>query len=114
MKCAALTGISPEVIKDLKKGNPRTIELQSTHNIVSIATVTPGPETHVFMTSVDHEDLRPGGCGNMCLCACHINLDEKDGGVFAWLVFRGTGADICEGTGKILCNFSSQAGLPRR
>ena len=39
MKCAALTGISPEVIKDLKKGNPRTIELQSTHNIVSIATV---------------------------------------------------------------------------
>ena len=39
MRCAALTGISPEVIKDLRGGKPRTIELQSMHNIVSIAGV---------------------------------------------------------------------------
>ena len=76
MRCAALTGISPEVIKDLKKGNPRTIELQSTHNIVSIATVTPGPETHVFMTSVDHEDLDPGDAG-ICVYVLATSISMK-------------------------------------
>lgn len=63
MRCAALTGISPDVIKDLRRGKPRTIELQSTHNIVSIATVKPGPDSHIFMTSVDLEDLDPGDQG---------------------------------------------------
>jgi hypothetical protein len=63
MKCAALTGISPEVIKELKAGKPRTIELQSMHNIVSIAGVKPGPDSHIFMTSVDLEDLDPGDHG---------------------------------------------------
>ena len=63
MRCAALTGISPEVIKDLRTGKPRTIELQSTHNIVSIAGVKPGPDSHIFLTSVDHEDLDPGDQG---------------------------------------------------
>jgi hypothetical protein len=66
MKCAALTGISPEIIKDLKAGRPRTIELQSTHNIVTIADVEPGPETHIFLTSIDLADLSPGDPG---ICA---------------------------------------------
>ncbi|MFA6363952.1 DUF473 domain-containing protein [Methanoregula sp.] len=63
MKCAALTGISPEVIRDLRTGKPRTIELQSAHNIVTIAGVEPGPEIHIFMTSIDIEDLGPGDAG---------------------------------------------------
>ncbi|MEN6395914.1 MAG: DUF473 domain-containing protein [Methanoregula sp.] len=63
MKCAALTGITPEVIRDLRLGKPRTIELQSTHNIVTLADVAPGPEVHIFMTSIDVEDLGPGDAG---------------------------------------------------
>lgn len=63
MRCAALTGISPEVIRELKAGRPRTLELQSTHNIVTIANVQPGPEVHIFMTSIDVEDLSPGDSG---------------------------------------------------
>ncbi|MDD1699927.1 MAG: DUF473 domain-containing protein [Methanoregula sp.] len=63
MKCAALTGISPEIIKELRSGKPRTIELQSMHNIISIVGVQPGPESHIFMTSVDLEDLDPGDHG---------------------------------------------------
>jgi hypothetical protein len=63
MRCAALTGISPDVIRDLKAGRPRTLELQSTHNIVTIANVHPGPEIHIFMTSIDVEDISPGDSG---------------------------------------------------
>jgi len=63
MKCAALTGISPEVIRDLRAGKPRTIELQSAHNVVTMAGVEPGPEVHLFMTSIDIEDLGPGDAG---------------------------------------------------
>jgi hypothetical protein len=63
MKCAALTSISPDIIRDLKAGRPRTIELQSTNNIITIAAVEPGPETHIFMTSIDIEDLSPGDAG---------------------------------------------------
>jgi hypothetical protein len=66
MRCAALTGIAPDVIKDIKAGRPRTIELQSTHNIVTMASVEPDPETHVFMTSIDLADLDPGDTG---ICA---------------------------------------------
>jgi hypothetical protein len=63
MRCAALTGISPEIIKELKSGRPRTLELQSAHNIVTIATVEPGPDTHMFITSIDLADLGPGDTG---------------------------------------------------
>lgn len=66
MRCAALTGIAPDIIRDIKAGRPRTIELQSTHNIVTMASVTPGPETHIFMTSIDLDDLGPGDAG---ICA---------------------------------------------
>ena len=76
MRCAALTGISPEVIKDLRVGKPRTIELQSTHNIVSIARVKPGPDSHIFMTSVDIEDLDPGDQG-ICVIVHAISVSMK-------------------------------------
>ena len=63
MKAFALTGIAPEVIRELKLGKPRTLELQSTHNVVTLATVNPG--TPLFMTSVDMEDLTAGDSGIM-------------------------------------------------
>jgi hypothetical protein len=76
MKCAALTGISPDIIKDLKTGKPRTIELQSTHNIVTIAEVEPGPETHIFITSIDLADLSPGDPG-ICAYVLATNITMK-------------------------------------
>jgi len=76
MKCAALTGISPELIKDLRAGKPRTIELQSTHNIVTIAGVDPGPRTHLFMTSIDLADLGPGDPG-ICVYVLSTNITMK-------------------------------------
>lgn len=76
MKCAALSGISPEIIKDLRKGKPRTIELQSMHNIVSIADVKPGPDSHIFMTSIDIEDLDPGDLG-ICVIVLATSVSMK-------------------------------------
>jgi hypothetical protein len=76
MKCAALTGISPDIIKAIKTGKPRTIELQSTHNIVTIAEVEPGPETHIFMTSIDLADLSPGDPG-ICAYVLATNITMK-------------------------------------
>jgi len=61
MKCYALTGISPDVIQELHKGRPRTLELQSTHNVITLAGLSPG--TAIFMTSVEMEDLDPGDSG---------------------------------------------------
>ncbi|MDD1713655.1 MAG: DUF473 domain-containing protein [Methanoregulaceae archaeon] len=61
MNCHALTGISQEVIHELQKGKPRTLELQSTHNVVTLAGLEPG--SAVFMTSVDLEDISPGDTG---------------------------------------------------
>jgi uncharacterized protein len=61
MQCAALTGISPDVIKELKQGKSRTLELQSTHNVVTIGSIEPG--TPIFLTSVNVEDLGTGDPG---------------------------------------------------
>ena len=76
MRCAALTGIVPEVIKDIKAGRPRTIELQSTHNIVTIATVEPDPESNIFMTSIDLADLGPGDAG-ICVHVLASSISMK-------------------------------------
>ena len=76
MRCAALTGISPDVIKELKAGRPRTIELQSTHNIVTIAGVEPGPKAHIFITSIDLADLGPGDAG-ICVYVLSTNITMK-------------------------------------
>jgi hypothetical protein len=61
MNCYALTGISPEVIRELQRGKPRTLELQSTHNVITLASLEPGAS--IFMTSVDLEDLTSGDSG---------------------------------------------------
>ena len=76
MRCAALTGISPEIIRELKNGRPRTIELQSAHNIVTIATVEPGPENHLFMTAIDLADLGPGDAG-ICVYVLATTISMK-------------------------------------
>src|SRR5512145_1800831 len=76
MRCAALTGIVPEIIRDIKAGRPRTIELQSTHNVVTIASVVPGPETHIFMTPIDLEDLGPGDAG-ICVYVLSTSISMK-------------------------------------
>ena len=76
MRCAELNGISPEIIRDLKGGRPRTIELQSAHNIATIATVEPGPETHMFMTLIDLADLGPGDTG-ICVYVLSTAISMK-------------------------------------
>jgi len=63
MKCAALTGISPSVIAELKSGRARTLELNSAHNIITLTESSPGE--CIFMTSVNEEDLSPGDTGIM-------------------------------------------------
>ena len=76
MKCYAFTSISPDIIKDLKSGRPRTIELQSTHNIVTLAEIEPGPDTLIFMPSTDVEDLSPGDAG-ICVFVLSTSLAMK-------------------------------------
>ena len=61
MEVPALTSISPEILRELKRGLPRTLEVHSAHNVVSIAAVEPG--RHIFMTSVDPDDLSSGDRG---------------------------------------------------
>ncbi|MCG7854655.1 MAG: DUF473 domain-containing protein, partial [Methanoregulaceae archaeon] len=48
MNCYALTSIAPEFIRELQRGKARTIELQSTHNVITLAGLEPG--SAVFMT----------------------------------------------------------------
>ena len=61
MNCLALTSIAPEIIRELLRGNARTIELQSTPNVITLAGLEPGAV--VFMTSENLEDLTPGDTG---------------------------------------------------
>ncbi|MDD1668671.1 MAG: DUF473 domain-containing protein [Methanomicrobiales archaeon] len=61
MPFAALTGISPAILAELKHGRPRTIELTSAHNIITLTGVKPGD--HVFITTLDCADLGPGDSG---------------------------------------------------
>jgi hypothetical protein len=61
MNCYALTSIAPEIIRELQRGKARTLELQSTHNVITLAGLEPG--TAVFMTSENLEDLTPGDTG---------------------------------------------------
>jgi hypothetical protein len=76
MRCPALTSISPDIIRDLKSGRARTIEIQSTHNIITLANIIPGPNTHLFMTSIDMEDLAPGDSG-ICVYVLAVNITMK-------------------------------------
>jgi uncharacterized protein len=61
MECITLSGISPQVIEELRKGVPRTVELTSAHNVIALSTVAPGDR--VFMTSIDCEDISIGDTG---------------------------------------------------
>lgn len=61
MRCAALTGISPSVIQAVRSGRPRTIELQSAHNVITLIHAAPGDM--IFMTSEDMDDLSNGDTG---------------------------------------------------
>lgn len=63
MNCFALTGISPELIREIKQGKPRTLELQSTHNVITLSAANPG--SHLFVTSIEFDDLTPGDSGIM-------------------------------------------------
>ncbi|MDD1670839.1 MAG: DUF473 domain-containing protein [Methanomicrobiales archaeon] len=63
MSIAALTGISPAIIADLQHGRPRTVELTSANNVITLTGVKAGD--HVFMTSLDCADLGPGDSGIM-------------------------------------------------
>ena len=61
LKCIALTGIGPHVIEELKKGKPRTLELQSAHNLISLTVVAPGDV--LLLTPVDLDDFSAGDRG---------------------------------------------------
>lgn len=61
MECIALTGIFPKVIEELRKGIPRTVEVTSAHNVISLAQVIPGSQ--IFLTSIDCEDLAVSDTG---------------------------------------------------
>jgi uncharacterized protein len=61
MECTALTGISPEVIKDLRQGKARTLELHSTPNVITLNGAEPGMP--IFLTSINREDLTIGDQG---------------------------------------------------
>jgi len=65
MSFAALTGISPAIIAELRQGRPRTVELTSAHNVITLTGVKAGD--HVFLTSTDCADLGPGDMGIMVL-----------------------------------------------
>ncbi len=61
LKCVALTGIGSHILEELKRGKPRTLELQSAHNLISLTVVSPGDV--VLLTSVDLDDFSPGDRG---------------------------------------------------
>jgi len=61
MRCAALTGISPSVIEAVRSGRPRTIELQSAHNVITLVQAAPGDM--IFLTTEDMDDLSNGDAG---------------------------------------------------
>ncbi|MCQ2356093.1 MAG: DUF473 domain-containing protein [Methanocorpusculum sp.] len=56
-----ITGIAPEVIAELKKGQARTIEFINAQNVISAAAVSVGDP--VFVSTVPHEDLSSGDAG---------------------------------------------------
>jgi hypothetical protein len=53
------------IITELKQGRPRTVELTSAHNVITVTGVKPGD--HLFLTSTDCADLGPGDGGIMVL-----------------------------------------------
>jgi hypothetical protein len=61
MECVTFTGISKVTMDELKRGIPRTVELTSANNIISLASAA--IDTDIFLTSVDCEDITAGDPG---------------------------------------------------
>jgi hypothetical protein len=86
MKCITLTGISKGTIEELKRGTPRTVELTSTHNIISLSHATVGAD--IFLTSIDCEDITTGDSGIIVhLISTSISMKH---------VAEASGSHICE------------------
>ncbi len=61
MKYIALSGISPQVIKDLEHDKIKTIEIRSPHNFLSAIETDVGDI--IFLTSTSPYDIRAGTVG---------------------------------------------------
>lgn len=81
LKCIALTGIGPHIIEELKKGKPRTLELQSAHNLISLTVTSPGDV--LLLTSVDLDDFTAGDRGGIIVQVISLTINMK-----SWLNMR--------------------------
>lgn len=80
MKIIGITGISPEIISELKKGKPRTLEFVTAQNVVSAAGVSIGDS--VFVTATALEDLSTGDSGIIVqILASSITMQRVSGAV---------------------------------
>jgi hypothetical protein len=80
MNITGITGIAPEIIAELKKGQPRTLELITAQNVVSAATVS--VSDRIFITSVPQEDVSPGDSGILVqTLATSITMQRISGAV---------------------------------
>lgn len=61
MRHIVLSGISPQVLKDLEYNKIKTIEIRSPHNFYSAIEINVGDV--VFLTSASLGDVRPGTTG---------------------------------------------------
>lgn len=61
MKCYVLTGISKSVIEEIMRGNVKTLELRSAHNVATALKVNVGD--HIFITYAKIQDLDRGVSG---------------------------------------------------
>ncbi len=61
MRCFVLTGISRAVIEEIMRGNVRTIELRSAHNVATALRVNIGD--YVFLTPAKSHDIARGVSG---------------------------------------------------
>ncbi|MDR2855861.1 MAG: DUF473 domain-containing protein [Methanomicrobiales archaeon] len=86
MKCITLTGISKGTIEELKRGMPRTVELTSAHNIISLSHAS--VDTDIFLTSIDCEDIATGDSG-IIVHLISVTISMKH-------LVEGGGSHICE------------------
>jgi hypothetical protein len=61
MQYVVLSGISPQVLKDIEHNKVKTIEIRSPHNFLSALETNVGDV--IFLTSTSPGDLRPGTTG---------------------------------------------------
>ncbi len=61
MQYIVLSGISPQVLKELEHNKIKTIEIRSPHNFLSALETNAGDV--IFLTSTSQMDVRPGTVG---------------------------------------------------